>query len=266
MKFFINLLKEIKVNRVLIYNLAKNDFRVRFAGSYLGIVWGFIQPLITLVLYWFVFQIGFKSGTKSDVPYILWLIAGIVPWFFFSEAWASATSCLYDYSFLVKKVVFKVEILPIIKITSALFVHLFFIDLLYILFAAYGYAVNVYNLQMIYYLFCGMLLVYSLALITSSLAVFLKDVNQVVGVILQIFFWTIPIVWGPESFPDRIIMILKFNPLYYVVEGYRDAMINHIWFWEKPIYTAYFWVVLLLTMGIGSMIYRKLKIHFADVL
>lgn len=268
MKFMRNMFKEVWHRRKLIFDLAKDDFKLRFAGSGLGVVWGFIQPFVTILLYWFVFQVGFRSGNVGNgMPYILWLIVGIVPWFFFNEAWNGASNCLYEYSFLVKKVVFKIEILPFVKILSALFVHVFFIDLIFIIFASYGYYVTIYNIQLIYYLICELVLVYALSLITSSLVVFIKDIIQVIGILTQIFFWTIPIVWSPENINNEVLLtILKLNPIYYFVEGYRDSMVTKVWFWEKPFDTLYFWVVVGILLWIGMRIYRKLNKHFADLL
>jgi len=120
---------ELINNRKLIFSLAKNDFKTKYAGSYLGIIWAFIQPIITVLIYWFVFQVGFKSAPMKDFPFVLWLIAGIIPWFFFQESLMNATNSLLEYSYLVKKVVFKVSVLPLVKIISALFVHIFFIFL-----------------------------------------------------------------------------------------------------------------------------------------
>ena len=105
--------------RDLIMTLAVADFKKRFVGSALGIIWMFIQPIITVLIYFVIFQLGFKSQPVADVPYVLWLIPAIVPWFFFNDAWGGATNCLYEYQHLVKKMVFRVSILPIIKITAS---------------------------------------------------------------------------------------------------------------------------------------------------
>lgn len=266
MKFILELIKNIIENRQLIFDLAKDDFKLRFAGAGLGAVWGFIQPLVTIALYWFVFQLGFKAGDANGVPYILWLIVGITPWFFLNEAWNGAMNCLYEYSFLVKKVLFDIEILPIVKILSSLFVHIFFIDIIFVLFASYGYYLSIYNLQVIYYLVCEVVLIYALALITSSIAVFIKDTILFIGIILQIFFWTIPIVWSSESMNVRIISILKLNPIYYLIEGFRDTFINKVWFWEKVSYTVYFWIFVMILLGIGIWMYKRLNKYFADLL
>ena len=104
--------------RKLIWELSKADFRKRFVGSYFGVVWMFIQPIVTVLIYWLIFgPIGFKSAPPvPNASYVQWLIPGIAPWFFFSEALNCGTGCLQEYNYLVKKVVFKVEILSAIQV------------------------------------------------------------------------------------------------------------------------------------------------------
>ncbi len=268
MTFIREVLTELYSSRRLIYELARDDFKLRFAGSRLGAVWGFIQPLVTIFLYWFVFQVGFRSTDASGrIPYILWLTAGMIPWFFFQEAWSGTSNYLYEYSFLVKKVVFKIEILPFVKLLSALFVHLFFVALVLLMMALYEYKAEIYVLQLAYYLFSELILIYALSLIVSSLSVFIKDVLQVMGVMIQIFFWMVPIVWSPDNLQGTFILkILRLNPVNYFIEGYRDALLNHVWFWEKPFYAVYYWAAVCVLLGMGIWVYRKLKRYFADLL
>lgn len=87
----------------MIFRLSKNDFMVKYAGSYFGIIWAFVQPMVTILLYWFVFQMGFRSGAVGETPFVLWLIAGMIPWFYFSDAISTGTNSLIEYSYLVKK-------------------------------------------------------------------------------------------------------------------------------------------------------------------
>ena len=110
---------ELYKNRRLVFKLAKNDFKTKYAGSYLGIVWAFVQPIVTILVYWFVFSVGFRSGTGDlGVPFVLYLVAGIVPWFFFQDALIGGTNSLLEYNYLVKKVVFNISVLPVVKIIS----------------------------------------------------------------------------------------------------------------------------------------------------
>ncbi len=265
---------ELFQNRVLIWKLSKNDFKTRYAGSYLGIIWAFVQPVVTVLLYWFVFTVALPSravAIKGDIeiPYILWLIAGIVPWFFFSEALSNGTSALLEYDYLVKKVVFKISILPIIKIISAIFVHAFFILFTLILFACYGYYPDLYTLQIFYYSACMFVFVLGLCYITCSIIVFFRDLGQIISILLQVGIWATPILWNlnimAASHP-KLMILFKLNPMNYIVEGYRNALIDKIWFWETFYSTAYFWILTFILFAVGALVFKRLKVHFADVL
>ena len=266
--------KDIASNPKLIFSLAKNDFKQKFAGSYLGIVWAFVQPIVTVFIYWFVFQKALNVGTQStkagiEAPYVLWLIAGIVPWFYFSEVINAGTNCMLEYSYLVKKVVFKISVLPVVKIISSLFTHVFFIAFMLLLYACYGYAPDLHMLQIIYYSFALIMLSMGIIYMTSAVVVFFKDLSQVVNIVLQVGIWATPIMWnidGMKSVSPVLIDILKLNPLYYIVAGYRDAMLNGIWFWEKPGLTVYYWVITAIFFVLGTTIYSRLRPQFADVI
>ena len=103
-KKFLEIPMELLQNRHLIWNLSKNDFKTKYAGSYLGIVWAFVQPVVTILVYWFVFQVGFRSQEVVNFPFVLYLTCGMVPWFFFQDALNGGTTALIEYSYLVKKV------------------------------------------------------------------------------------------------------------------------------------------------------------------
>lgn len=261
-----NLLIDFYENRGLIFSLAKNDFKTKYASSYLGILWGFINPLLTIVTYWFVFQVGLRNGDIGEVPFIIWFIAGIIPWFFFSDALSSATNVFTEYSYLVKKVVFKIELLPIVKIMSALFVQLFFIVFIFIVYAFYGMFPTLFSFQLIYYLICLVVLAVSLSFFTSAIFLFFRDLNQIIAVILQIGFWFTPIGWSVSMLSEFWTMIFKLNPMFYVVQGYRDTLVNHILFIDRPYQTVYFWIFCLVMFTVGFKVFKKLKPHFSDVL
>ncbi len=261
-----SLIKELYRNRVLIFNLAKNDFKTKYAGSYLGVFWAFVQPVITVLIYWFVFQVGFKSAPMDDFPFVLWLVAGIVPWFFFSESLLNATNSLIEYSYLVKKVVFKISILPLVKTISALFVHIFFIGFTILLYCLYGQYPSIYAIQLWYYSFCSFCLSLALSYITSAIIPFFRDFGQIINIFLQIGIWMTPIMWSYDIIDKKYSWIINLNPMYYIVKGYRDSLINNTWFWENSYQTFYFWGVTSVIFVTGVILFKKLKSHFSDVL
>ena len=265
------LLVSLLKNRGLIWKLACNDFKKRYAGSYLGAVWAMIQPVVTIAMYYVVFDIimgaGEQAGARAtSIPYVLFLTAGLVPWFFFSEALTQGTTSMVEYNYLVKKVVFNVSILPVIKVIAPIFIHAFFVCVMLVMAAIYGFYPSLYTVQIIYYSFCTFMLVLGLSYITSAIMVFFKDIAQIIGICLQLGMWATPILWNIETMSPKVQMILSINPLVYVVSGYRDAVVSDRWFFERPLETLYFWVFTILVLWAGTTLFRRLKPHFADVL
>lgn len=267
----ITMVRDIVGNTGLIKELAKNDFKKKFAGSYFGILWAFVSPIVTICVYWFVFTIGMRgqSGDVNGYPFVLWLIAGLVPWFLFSEILNSGTNVLVEYTYLVKKIVFNISILPVVKIVTASIIHFFFIGLMLIIFMCMGYVPDLYVLQIVYYMFALWVLSAAFVFITSAIVVFFKDLTQVVNIFLQVFIWITPIMWQDTTMlvdHPVIAQIIRLNPMYYIVKGYRDAMINHVWFWEDMGMTIYFWAVTIILFVVGTSVFRRLRPHFADVI
>lgn len=259
---------ELYQNRHLIWKLAKNDFKKRYAGSYLGAVWAMIQPVVTVAMYYVVFGV-FMPDARPDGegPFVLFLTAGLVPWFYFSEALNNGTNALLEYNYLVKKVVFKISILPIIKIIAATFIHVFFACVLLIVAAFYGYYPSIYTLQIVYYSFCLFIFVLALCYTTCAVVVFFKDLSQIINIALQIGMWATPILWDIQRIENPVIVtLLKLNPLVYAVNGYRSAIYERQWFFEDFFSTMYFWIVTVVLFGFGALVFKRLKVHFADVL
>ncbi|MCI8510782.1 MAG: ABC transporter permease [Lachnospiraceae bacterium] len=272
MKYMISLVRELVDKRRLLWELSKADFKKRFVGSYFGVIWMFIQPVVTVLIYWLIFgPIGFKSAPPvPNASYVQWLVPGIAPWFFFSEALNVGTGCLQEYNYLVKKVVFRVEILPVIKLLSCLFVHLFFVAIMFVVFLVSGRLPMASWLQLIYYAFAASMLALALSYLTSAIQVFFKDMAQIVGICLQFGMWLTPIMYSEQLFVDKGITIapfvLKLNPFYYIAAGYRDSMLTGDPFFMRPMLTVYFWAVTAFLMAVGLKVFKRLRPHFADVL
>lgn len=261
-EFFYGIVKE----RKFLWRLAVNDFKARYAGSLLGIIWAFIQPLVTILVFWFVFEMGFKSAPIDDFPFILWFIPAYIPWIFFNDVVVASSNCLYEYNYLVKKVKFEVSILPIVKIISSLFVHVFFVIFIFAMFLIYGYDVKLCFFQSIYYTLALIIFSIGLSWMLSALSVFFKDITQLVALVLQIGFWITPIFWNPEGMQPWVEKILKLNPLYYIVRGYRDSFIYNVPFWNRINTSIYFWAATIILFIGGITIFKKLRPHFADEL
>jgi lipopolysaccharide transport system permease protein/teichoic acid transport system permease protein len=110
------------------------------------------------------------------------------------------------------------------------------------------------------------MLVLGLGWLTSSLRVFIKDIGQIIGVILQLGFWVTPIFWQINTVPNKYLYLIYINPVVYLVEGYRNSLINEVWFWESYRFTPYFLVITTCIFIGGAIVFKRLKPHFGDVL
>ncbi len=256
-------------NKNMVLSLAKSDFKKRFVGSYFGIIWMFVQPLATILVYTLIFQVGFKSVPPvPGIPYVLWLIPGIIPWFYFQDAVIQGTGVLYEYNFLVKKVVFNVAMLPAVKLVSVFFSHICFVIIMFIVFLVARVPITINVLYIIYFSFALSVLSLGIIYFTSSINVFFKDMAQIVGILMQFGIWMAPIMYDESLFANRaplVCKLLELNPIYYVVKGYRFAMIGAEFTDIKEL-TIYFWIVTIIIFVFSSRVFNKLKIHFSDVL
>lgn len=259
--------EELRKLSLLLRKLVGNDLKSRYSGSVFGMIWAFVQPLVTILVFWYVFQVGFRNPPVDEIEFILWFIAADIPWFYFNDAVLSSTNVLYEYSYLVKKMKFRVWMLPVIKVCSSLYIHVFFMVFLVGMYFLYGYSFQISWLGILYYSFALTVLLTGIAFIVSSLAVFLKDASQIVAIILQIGFWLTPIFWADSSMNGSVLRVLKLNPLYYIINGYRDSLIYGISFWRESVrLTVYFWIATGLLFWSGIQVYKKLNVHFADLL
>jgi teichoic acid transport system permease protein len=238
----------------------------KFSISLLGSVWAFALPLINILVFWFVFQVGLRNGDITGVPFIVWYVPAYLIWTFFQEALISSTNSIREYSYLVKKVYFPIATIPVIKIISSLIIHVVFILFIMILNGIYHMAPTVYYFQAIYYVFCTVVLSMGLGWLFSSISCIIPDMANVVNIFMQLGFWATPIIWNPNTISPTVLKILKTNPMFYVTEGYRQTFLYHQWFWEEPLYTIYFWIFTVVVFAVGYRTFIKLQHRFADYL
>lgn len=262
------MLKKLMKNNQLqtLINLSINDFKSKYVNSVLGVFWSIINPFCTIFIYWFVFEFALKHNSVEGVPYLIWMMAGILPWNFISESISLTTGAYIEYSYLVKKVVFNKKIIPTIKIFSAMMIHLFFIMILFIFILGYKLNITIYILQLLYYLICTIAILIPIGRINSIINIFYRDFSQFITIALQAGFWLTPIFWNIDILSEKLIFLFKLNPFFYIVEGYRNSVFYHVWFWENPGQTLYFWGLTIILLLIANKLYTKTEKHFSDVL
>lgn len=250
----------------IIIMLSIEDYRKKFVSSVFGFLWSFIQPIVTTLVLWVVFSVGFKAVNVKDVPYICWLLSGLVPWYFFSESVLSATNSLLEYRFILKQMSFPSYIIPIVKVISCLFTHGIFSIILIVFLYKYNLKFDLYWFQILYYFICLIFYILGLSWFVSAVRLFLADINELVSVLIQIGMWFTPILWNVDIIPTHLVKYFKWNPMFYIIQGYRDSLIYKIPVTDRIVDTLFFWIINVLVFLIGYKVFSKLKRHFNDVI
>jgi ABC-type polysaccharide/polyol phosphate export permease len=258
--------KEALSHRSVIYAMALHDFRSRYVGTLGGAIWAFAQPLAIVTIYYFVFAIGFRVQGPENVPFILWFVGGLVPWFVVNETLMAITGSVTGNAHLVKRTIFPTEVLSIVHIASGVIPHMIFLCLLVGLMFFFNVPFRLERLLVLYYFVCIVVLLLGLGWLFSALQVFYRDIGQALAILLNIWFWATPIVWPENIIPEAYHWVMFYNPMYYIVSGYRDALIYTEVAWPDGLQTAYFWVFAAIVLLLGTYVFRRLKPEFADVI
>jgi ABC-type polysaccharide/polyol phosphate export permease len=260
------MLQQVFLHRRTLWLLAVRNVRDRYAGTLGGILWAILNPLLLLLVFWVVFGVGLRMQTEVGQPFVLVLFCGLIPWMTFSETLNSAASSITGRAYLVKKIAFPLEILPLTHLVSALFTHGVLLLILAVMLAWYRILPGTGLLMLPYYLFAMCALAAGLSFLLAAVAVFYRDVLQGLGVALNIWFWLTPIVWPPKMVSAGLQPLLDLNPLNYVIFGYRESLLTAHPVLPGVLPTLYFWGVVVVLWFAGSGAFRRLKPSFADVL
>ncbi len=252
-----------KISNIL--SLAENDFKSRYAGNFLGVLWAFIYPCITVALYWFVFRVALRSDADDNVPYILWLVSALVPYFFVCDALPGSAAAIIDYSYLVKKVKFDIGVLPLVRVVSNFKVSIFYTALLMCISFYFGCSFKLADLWIVYYMAAEFIFILSIGFLLSVLTVFVRDIRGVISVSVQIGYWLTPLFWDISAIDSGLSRIIKaVNPIAYIISGFRNTILYGISPFDAPRYTLYFWCVTCVVGCIGYVLFRKVKDSLAD--
>lgn len=259
--------KHIIEKKNLIFELTIRDFSSKYAESYLGNIWAVLDALLFIMVLWVIFGVGLRGGKPiMGVPYIVYLSVGFTSYWFLNTTITAGTNAFSKYSFLMHRVDFRSSILPVVMVLSNLLKHLCVLSAIVLILFFYGIWPTVYWLQIFYYIVALGLFALGAIWITSAIKPFFPDIQNIINVIMRVFFFCSPIFWSPEVFSEKTRMVLSINPLYYIMIGYRESLIFQKPLWDHPIMMSYFWVLTVLFVFIGMIVHIRLKPHFMDVL
>ena len=257
LKFFKNLYNY----RELLKTNVKKEIRGKYKNSFLGVLWSFLNPLLQIAVYAIVFPLILRNTQEN---YVIFLCCGLIPWTFFATSITRAAFTMVENGNILKKVYFPREILPISVVTSET-VNFLISTIIIICFVVFGgLGISKYIIFYPVVLMAQYLLTLSIALIVSSISVYIRDLQHLIGVALQLLFYAAPIVYAPESIPTEFKWVLDYNPMTYIINGYRDIFYNQ----HMPdIFALGILIgISILLCIIGYLIFNKLQKGFAEQL
>lgn len=263
----INFLIGLYHGRRTIHALAQRDVLSRYSGTLFRGAWEIANPALTLLVFWFVFSVAFKAKGPAGTPFILYFVAGYIPWLFFSESLIRGTQGVVAHSFLVKKMVFPSELLPFVYLTGGAINHGLLLLLSMVVLLSNGVTISWHWMQIAYYFLTLCATLVGLQWLLSAINVFNRDIGQGVGIVLNVWFWATPVVWVADGvIPSKYQWLIHINPIVYVIEGYRGSLLFQQPFWSNWAQGLYVWCISFVFAIIGASVFRRLKPHFGDVL
>jgi lipopolysaccharide transport system permease protein len=254
-------------NRSLIRTMVRRDILGRYRGSFAGTFWTFLNPLILMLTYFFVFGVVLRTRFPSDPSrsgFALYFLAGMLPWLAFSEAAGRAPLVMIEHRNFVKKLVFPVETLPV-NLVAAGFVSQVFAILLFLVIALIARESVPDSVVWLPVLIIPQLLFTAgVTWFLAALGVFFRDLAQINGFLLTLWFFLTPICYPESSLPPQTLVILGKNPMFTLVRGYRAVLLEG----SAPAWRSLWklWVVAFLVFILGYAWFYKLRKSFADVI
>lgn len=252
-------------HRRALKSLARYDLRRAYAGTVGGMLWTFLTPLIPVLIFSSIFAFALKLPL-GGAPYIFGFAAAYVPWLLLSASISSATGSIVEHSYLVKRIHFPVEIIPADAVLIHSLPHAFLLALVSGVCLIGGYGRLPDLLLVLYFYLCAIIFTISTGFLVSSITVVMRDFQQMLPSILQVWFWLTPIAWASSQLPPAGRTLLAFNPASYIVSGYRHALMPKIFAAPTAFDTAAFWLMSLAMLAIGSTCFRRLRVYFWDCL
>ncbi|MGL5041470.1 MAG: ABC transporter permease [Culicoidibacterales bacterium] len=265
MKAVIKVTMELCRNLAIIHRLAINDLIVQNKGNLLGVLWLWINPSIQIMIYAVVFGQIRKNIPVQGVDFFYWVIAGFFMWNYISSVITPGSRSIVGKMGVITKMKFPISIVPAIVVVSELYIHILMVATVSVILVISGFPMNIYWLQLPYFMFAATCLLYSLSLFNSAMTTVVRDYQHIVYNVMRTMFFITPIIFPVNSMTGVMLLIIKLNPFTYLIEGYRDAFI----FGRRTMlmsfrWGAYFWVIVILFYIVGSILHVRMRKNLLD--
>ena len=263
------IIKEQIKNFRTILHLSRYEEKATYQSHYLGILWQIINPIIQVGIYYVVFGLGVYGGRKIEgTPFLVWMLIGIIVWFFVNRSIIGASNSIYKQVNLVSRMKFPVSILPMNSIVSNLSSYFPMMGFLMIMFIIFGVHTSIYWIQYFYYFICMIAFLFAMGLLNATITTMIRDYHIILQSVMRFAFYVSGPIWDIQNrnLPPNLVKLLKLNPIYYLIEGFRDSFLSRQWFWEKGTFTMIFWGMTLIILIVGSHIHLKFRNRFIDMI
>lgn len=260
-----DVLREIWQNRIRMIRIVFFDIKIENRNFYLGTLWKIISPLIQLGTFWFVFGIGIRGGEPVDgYPFLIWMMAGLIPWFFISRGISLGAMSISSKAAMIFKIKYPIATVPVGTILMCLYDSIIMIGIMTLIFLFHGIFPTLYWFNLIYYLIFTFVFLSALALVTSVIVQLAKDFGRLITSLLQLLFFLTPILWQERNIPSWARPIFVINPVRYIVNGHRYALLYETNFYERPLLIMFFWGMAFSILIIGCFLQKKYATRFVD--
>ncbi|MBF0200707.1 MAG: ABC transporter permease [Desulfamplus sp.] len=250
----------------LLREFVLRDIKGRFAGSFAGLLWTVLNPLATIVAYFFVFSLVMRISVTVEETgtdrFVIFFLCGFFPWVMFAESLNKSVGSLIAQSSLITKVLFPVELIPLSTLISAFITNAMGFGLFLIYIALDGY-LHISWLWVPVLLLIEMLFALGLCLFLSAICVFIRDTAELLSVVTMLWFFATPIIYPFSMVPESMKFFFKMNPVALMVENFRDVLLLHT---PDPWMISITMVVAMMSFACGSWFFSRSKVAFGDVL
>ena len=254
------IIKEIWKFRALIWALVSRHLRARYRGSLLGFLWSFLNPLFLIAVYSLVFKYYMRFPDQNN--YTVFMLTGLLPWIWFSSGLLEATSSISGGGSLITKAIFPAHVLPIVSVLTNLVHYILAIPLLIALMLFNGVPIHASILFLPFIILLQLVLMTGFSLALSSLNVYYRDIQHILGNIMTLWFFLCPIIYPVSSVPERFQFSLRLNPVSTLVDAYHKVILEGTL--PDPKHLLFLSVLSLISCILGSLIFNAYRDQFAE--
>lgn len=259
---------EISANLKRTWRLACYEKRAKNSQSLLGSLWEILNPLLNILVYWFVFSVGLKTSAGEGVqyPYAVWLVCGVIPWLTISSTMTHSASSFTSAAGMIKTCNIPLSVYPLRSVLHGLISHLFSMVVLAGVVIVAGVPLTWHVLEMVYYTLAMLIFLMSFGLVASTITVYFNDLQKLLPPVLRLLMYGSSVVLNINRYSPDLQFIMRLNPMVHLIEGIRFSLLDGKGLMTHPHSFISFWVVTVVLFAVGSWMHVRTRENYIDML